>query len=71
MTVADLSAAYQNGVGPPLKYHKHMLNIDFTGAQIFYNSDIGRVLKPQGTGRIRRRIGAVGTDQSDYFWFKS
>jgi hypothetical protein len=70
MTVTDLSAAYQKGVGPSLKYHQHMLNIDFSGAEIFHNSDLGRILKPQRTGRIRRRVGAIGTDQSDYFWFK-
>jgi hypothetical protein len=70
MTVSDFSAAHQDGIGPLFKTLQDMLNIDVPGTKIFDNPDIGWILQPHGTGHISSRIGAIGTNQGDYFRFK-
>ena len=70
MTVTDLSAAHQQGISPPLKGLQHMLDIYLAGAKVFDDSHIVRVLEPQGTGHIRRRISTVGADHGDEFRFE-
>lgn len=70
MTVSDFSAAHQDGIGPLFKPFQEVLNVDVPGAKIFNNPDTGGILQPHGPGHIRSRIGAVGTDQGDYFRFK-
>jgi hypothetical protein len=70
MAVADFSAAHQQGIGSPLKGLQHMLDIHLAGAKVFDDPHVVRVLEPQGSGHVRRRIGAVGADHGDNFGFK-
>jgi hypothetical protein len=70
MAVADGSAPYQHGVGPALEGLQDVLDINLPGTEIFDDPHVVRVLEPQGTGHVRRRIGAVGADHGDEFRFE-
>ena len=70
MTVTDLSAAHQQGIGPLFKGLQDMLDIHLAGAEVFDDPHVMGILEPQGTGHIRRRISTVGADHGDEFRFE-
>jgi hypothetical protein len=60
MTVAHLSPAHQDAVGPGLKGLKDMDGIDSTRAGEFYDPHIVGILQSHGPGHIGGCIGAIG-----------
>jgi hypothetical protein len=70
MAVADVSAAYQNPVGPLLKGLEDEVRRDPARTHYPNHPDIGRILHPTDTGEIGASIGTPVTTESNDFGFK-
>ena len=70
MAVADVSAAYQNPVGPLLKGLEDEVRRDPARTHYPNHPDIVRILHPTNTGQICAGIGAPVTAEGDNFRFK-
>jgi hypothetical protein len=67
MTAPGLSPSHQDGVGPSLKALQNMKDINTTSAEIFNDSNTGRILHPGRAGHIRGGIGAISAHKSQNF----
>jgi hypothetical protein len=70
MAVADVSAAYQNPVGPLLKGLEDKVRRDPARTHYPNHPDIGWILHPTDTGEIGAGIGTPVTTESNDFGFK-
>ncbi len=67
MTVADMSTANQNAVGPTLKSSQDVMRRNRSRTHNSYGTNIRSVLHPTDTSQIGGPVGAPVAQESNYF----